>query len=85
MIKKTVVAAVTRADKPAVKSQNILNQQLIEELHKPVIKKFEKRKLHSSFKDNISGADLAYMQLISKLNKRIHSLLCVIDIFSKHA
>ena len=47
------------------------NEQLAEELHKPVIKKFKRRKVYSSFKDNIWGADLADMQLISKFNKRI--------------
>ena len=29
------------------------NQQLTEELHKPIIRKFEKRKVHAAFKDNI--------------------------------
>ena len=29
------------------------NQQLAEELHKPIIRKFKKRKVHSVFKDNI--------------------------------
>ena len=29
------------------------NQQLAEELHKPIIKKFKKRKVHAGFKDNI--------------------------------
>ena len=57
------------------------NQQLAEELHKPIIKKFEKRKVHAAFK----GPDLADMQLLSKYNKGIRSLLCVIDIFSKYA
>ena len=61
------------------------NQQLAEELHKPIIKKFEKRKVHAAFKDNIWGAELADMQLLSKYNKRIRFLFCVIDIFSKHA
>ena len=42
------------------------NQQLAEELHKPIIRKFEKRKVHAAFKDNIWGADLAGMQLLSK-------------------
>ena len=37
------------------------------------------------FKDNIWGADLADMQLVSKLNKGLRFLLCVIDIFSKYA
>ena len=47
----------------------ISNQQLANELHKPIIRKFEKRKVYSSFKDNIWGVDLADMQLISKYKK----------------
>ena len=61
------------------------NEQLPKELHKPIIKKILKRRVYSSFKDNIWGADLADMQLISKFNKEIRFLLCVIDIFSKYA
>ena len=61
------------------------NQQLAEELHKPIIRKFEKRNVHAAFKDNIWGADLADMQLLSRYNKGIRFLLCVIDIFSKYA
>ena len=61
------------------------NTQLANELHKPIIRKFNKRKVHSSFKDNIWGVDLADMQLLSKFNKRFRFLLCVIDIFSKYA
>ena len=45
------------------------NEQLAKELHKPIIRKFEKRKLYSGFRDNIWGADLADMQLISKFNE----------------
>ena len=61
------------------------NQQLAEELHNPIIRKFEKRKVHAAFKDNIWGVDLADMQLLSRYNKGIRFLLCVIDIFSKYA
>ena len=43
------------------------------------------RKLYSSLKDNVWGADLADMQLISKYNKEIRSLLCINDLFSKNA
>ena len=53
------------------------NEQLAEELHKPIIR--IKRKVYSTFKDNIWGTDLADMQLIIKL------LLFVTDIFSKYA
>ena len=41
--------------------------------------------MYSSFKDNTWGVDLADMQLISKHNKGIRYLLCVIDLFSKYA
>ena len=58
---------------------------LADELHKPVIKKFNKRKVYSQFKDNIWGVDLADMQSLSRKNKGIKYLLYVIDLFSKHA
>ena len=59
--------------------------QLAEEFHKPIIRKFEKRKVYAAFKDNIWGADLADIQLLNKYNKGIRFLLCVFDIFSKYA
>ena len=58
-------------------------QQSAENFHKAIIRKFKKRKVYSTFKDNIWCADLANMQLISKFKFRF--LLCVIDIFSKYA
>ena len=66
-------------------NNNNNNLQLAEELHKPIIRKFKKRKVYSGFRDNIWVADLADMQLISKFNKGFRFLLCVIDIFSKYA
>ena len=60
------------------------NEQLTEELHKPIIRKFKKRKVLSALKDNTCGADLAAMQLISKFNKKFRFLLSAIDIFSKY-
>ena len=67
------------------KNESISNKELAEELHKAIIKKFQKRKVHLSFIDNIWGADLADMQLISKFRKGIHFSLRVINIFSKYA
>ena len=64
---------------------NKSNYQLADELHKPIIKKFRKRKVYSSFRDNIWGVDLADMQSLSKCNKGIKYLLCAIDLFSKYA
>ena len=61
------------------------NQKLAAGLYKPIIKKIGKRKVHAAFKDNIWGADLADMQLLSRYNRGIRFLLCVIDIFSKYA
>ena len=61
------------------------NEQLAEELHNPIIRNLKKRKVYSGFRDNICGADLADMQLISNFNKIFRFLLCVIDIFSKYA
>ena len=61
------------------------NKILAEELDEPVIKKFNKRKVYSQFRDNIWGVDLADMQSLSKKNKGIKYLLCAIDLFSKYA
>ena len=41
--------------------------------------------MHSSFRDNIWGVNLADMQSLSKYNKGIKYLLCAIDLFSKYA
>ena len=57
---------------------------LADEPHKPVIKKINKRKVYSQFRDNIWGVDLADMQSLSKKNKGIKYLLCAIDLFSKY-
>ena len=58
---------------------------LADELHKPIINKFNKRKVYSQFKDNIWGEDLADMQSLSRKNKGIKYLLCAIDLSSKYA
>ena len=59
------------------------NKKLAEELNKPILRKFEKRKLHSSPIDNVWVVDLAEMQLLRKFDKRAPFLLCVTDIYSK--
>ena len=58
-----------KSSQSAVKNANMSNQELARKLHKPIIRKCEKQKVHSSFIDNIRGADLSDMQLISKFNK----------------
>ena len=61
------------------------NYQLANELHKPIIRNFKKRKVYSSFRDNIWGADVADTQSLRKYNKGIKYLLSAIDLFSKYA
>ena len=55
------------------------------ELHIPIIRKFLKRKVCSSYRDNIWAVDSADLQSLSKYKKGIKYLLCVIDLFSKYA
>ena len=75
------------SDKKSKQSGIVTNEsdyQLANELHKPIIRKFKKRKVYSSFRDNIWGVYLADMQSLSKYNKGMKYLLCVIDDFSKY-
>ena len=60
------------------------NYQLANELHKPIIRESKKRRVYSSFRDNIWGVDLGDMQSLSKYNKGIKYLLCAINLCSKY-
>ena len=44
-----------------IKNEIISNKELAEELHKPIIRRYNKRKVQSSFIDNIWGRDLVDM------------------------
>ena len=72
-------------DKKAMGSGIASSSILADELHKSVIKKFDKGKVYSQFKDNIWGVDLADMQSLTRKNKGIKYLLCAIDLYSKYA
>ena len=72
-------------DKKSMESGIASSSILADKLHKAIIKKFEKRKVYSQFKDNIWGVDLADMQSLSRKNKGIKYLLGVIDLYSKYA
>ena len=61
------------------------NQELANELHKPIARIFQRCKVYSTYQDNIWGVDLSDMQLLSKYNNRVRFLLCVINIYSKYA
>ena len=67
------------------KFENMSNKELAEELHKTIIRKTKKRNINSPFIDNIWGANLTDVELISKFNRRSRFLLCFIDVFSKYA
>jgi len=60
------------------------SDQLADELHKPIIKKFPKRKVYVNGIDKIWAADLVEMQAFSKFNRGVRYLLTVIDVFSKY-
>ena len=59
------------------------NYQLANELHRQIIRRFERRKVYSSFRDNIWGVDLAAKQSLSEYNIGFRYLLCAIHLFSK--
>ena len=61
------------------------DEQLAEELHEPVTKKFRRRKVYARFKDNIWPADVAEMEPLCFKNKNVKYLLYVIDVVNKYA
>ena len=59
------------------------NYQLANELYKPIIRKFKKRKVYSPFRDNIWRVDLANMQSLGNITKRSSiycaQLICLVN------
>ena len=47
------------------------NYQLLNELHRQTIRKFKRRKIYSSFRDNFWGVYLADIQSLRKYNRGI--------------
>jgi L-rhamnose mutarotase len=60
-------------------------EQLSHELHKPVTKKFQRRRVTVKRIDEIFGADLVDMNEWKSDNKNVRFILTVIDVFSKFA
>ena len=60
----------------ATENEIMQNQELNKNLHKLIVRKFEK--LHSSFDDNIWGDHLGDIKLISKFKS------CVLDSYCKY-
>ena len=66
----------------AIKNENMSNKEVTGELHKPIIRKFNKRKVNSSFIDKIWGADLIDMQLISIFIQGIYYVLLIFSVIT---
>ena len=62
----------------------VKKKDLAEELHKPIRRKFKKRRVLVGRIDRIWAADLVDMQAFSKFNRGVKYLLAVIDVFSKY-
>ena len=62
----------------------VKKKDLAEELHKPIRRKFKKRRVLVGGIDRIWAADLVDMQAFSKFNRGVKYLLAVIDVFSKY-
>ena len=57
--KKTASPVDKSTSSGTIKNEIISNKQLAGELHKPIIRRFDKRNVHSPFIDNVLGANLA--------------------------
>ena len=68
--KKTSCGAATPANKSAFKNGNISNKELAKELHKPIFRKFKKRKVHSIFINNIYNIYSKYAWVIPLKDKK---------------
>ena len=66
---QSIIFSIKNTLGSVVTSEIIPYQQLLEELDKPIIRTFKKRNVHSSFIDNIGGADVSDMQLMSQFDK----------------
>ena len=85
-MERGVVSKIIRTKKRfgmGLKKDTIWTDQLADELHKPVVKKFRKRKVYVNGIDKIWAADIVDMQSFSRFNHGVKYLLTVIDVFSK--
>ena len=78
--KKTSSGAIATS-----KTEANVNVVLAQDLHKPMIKKFKRRKVHLRIKDDIWAAAFAEKGSLSSKNRGIKNLLCAINVFTKHA
>ena len=62
-----------------------VTEKQAEELHKPVTRKFKRRKFYARVNDSIWAADLVETESLSSKNKNVKYLSCIIDVFAKYA
>ena len=62
-----------------------VNENRVEELYKPVFKRFKRRSMYAKFKGNTWAVHLAEMGSLSSKSRNVRYLLCVIDVFTKYA
>ena len=65
-------------------SGDCVKEELAKELHKPLIKKFVRRKVYARFKDNMWTEDLVEMGSLSSKNRGFKNLSQAIDVFTKY-
>ena len=66
LLQRSIDSLIKNTFGGTIKNENMSNKELAEEIHKPINRKFNKRKVYSSYMDNIQDADLGDMQLSSK-------------------
>ena len=64
---------------------NFTMEDLSEELNKPVIHKFQRKKTIVNYIDHIHSADLVDMKMYSKFDKGYNYIFTNIDIFSRYS
>ena len=62
-------------DKEKTSSSVSVNEELPEELHKPIMEKFQKKAVYARFKDIIWAADLAEIRSLSSKNQNVKYLI----------
>ena len=66
LIAKTMIRELPSMVYKIFNNKSMSNQQLANELDTPIIRTFKRRKVYSSFKDNIWVADLADLAAINR-------------------
>ena len=80
-----LVKNIIRSKRKLGLGNNFTMQDLSNELNKPVINKFERKKIIVNHIDEIHSCDLVDMQKYSRVNKGYKYIFTNIDIFSKYA